>query len=100
MPYTPKPSERQQRIDAYMANHSKSPITAFLLAFLFGPLGYLYTSLMGGFFLVLLTIGLALLIDPVVTVVPWLLGIVAAPIETYSVNKKRRSEADLMAGPK
>ena len=89
-------NSRKARIDAYIEANKKSPIIAMALAFFFGPIGYLYTSILGGFIAILLTI--ALLHIPVMTIFFWIVLIIAAPFEVNSSNKKLRAKAELIAG--
>lgn len=90
-------TQRDRRIDAYMASHKKSLLLAFVLAFFFGPIGFLYASIAGGIALILLT--LAMFAMPELALITWVAAWIGAPFVAHNTNKKRRTEAELMAGP-
>jgi hypothetical protein len=72
-------------------NDSKSFELALLLAFLFGPLGLLYTSITNGLFMIILGfIGFAAL-NYVGLIVAWILSIILAIKETRYLKTNTRS---------
>ena len=88
---------REQRIDNYMKNHRKSIVIALLLTILFGPLGYLYVSVLGGVAFLVLAILLGM-VSPAFAAIIWALAVLFAPIEAMGQNRKIRAQAELMAG--
>jgi hypothetical protein len=87
---------RARRIDQYVEEHQRSPSVAFLLTFLFGPIGYLYASLLGGVIFTL--VSLFLLAFWPALVLLWLVLLISAPFTAKGYNKKLRSKAELLAG--
>lgn len=88
---------REDRIEAYVKSERKSPFGAFVLAFLFGPIGYLYASVLGGIiwaFVAFVFFAAA----PASVVVIWLMCAVTAPVSASNYNQKLRHKAELMAG--
>jgi len=65
----------------------KSVGTAFLLAFLFGPLGLLYASVLGGFIMFVVGIILFFLIPIVGGILAWVGCIIWAVIASQNANK-------------
>ena len=88
---------REKRIEHYIESEKKSVGGAFVLALLFGPVGYLYASPMAETILILIAVGVALVAWPLAIFV-WLFCVIAAPFEAISSNKKLRAKAELMAG--
>ena len=87
---------REQRIDAYVAANRKDPGIAFLLAFLFGPIGFLYASVLGGVILILIAIGFAVTDFWPLNTLLWFSCAVSAPFAAADVNKKLRIHAELI----
>lgn len=90
-------ADRQQRIDAYVAQNRKSPGVALVAVLLLGPLGYLYVSAGSGLVAIVLAVLAGLLFWPLALVV-WALCVVAAPSEAAAHNRKLLAQAELMAG--
>jgi len=88
---------RQERIDAYVEEHSKSGAAAFLLAAIFGPLGLFYVSGTSGAVAVLAALAFWAIAPPLVVLV-WLIGLIAAPVGVGDYNRRLRVKAELMAG--
>lgn len=65
----------------------KSVGTAFLLAFLFGPLGLLYASVMGGIIMFFLGIVLFFLIPIIGGIIAWVGCIIWAVVAAGDANK-------------
>ena len=87
---------REQRIDAYVAANRKDPGIAFLLAFLFGPIGFLYASVLGGVILILIAIGFAVTDVLPLNILVWVFCMAAAPLAATGTNKKLRTHAELI----
>jgi len=74
----------------------KSRSTAFVMATLLGPLGYMYASIPGGLVLFILAIvSLPTIFGPIVF---WLISIMFAPLEVKRANKKLLAEMQLKYG--
>jgi hypothetical protein len=80
-----------------MKQYKRNRLVAFVLAFLFGPIGYLYASTINGLILLGMAIGFGLL-HPALAVMVWLLGALGAPFDAGQTNEKLRAKAELMAG--
>lgn len=64
----------------------RSPLSAFLLAAFLGPVGFMYTNLIGGLVLIILTV--VTLWTIAVPLAVWLLCAASAPFIVASFNKK------------
>jgi hypothetical protein len=80
-----------ERIDTSVKVRKKDPLTAFLLAFLFGPLGCFYASVPLGLIMIMVTIFLTLSYPPTI-VITWIIGLIVAPLEAVSCNDQKRAE--------
>ena len=87
---------RAQRIDAYVQANRKDPGIAFLLAFLFGPIGFLYASVLGGVILILIAIGFAVTAVWPLNILIWVICMLFAPLSATGTNKKLRTHAELI----
>jgi hypothetical protein len=96
-PETDMTMTREDRIEAYVAAHARNGWVASILAILFGPVGYLYSSVLGGVIAILLAIGLSFSGFGIFNLFLWIVCIIAAPFEVQSQNKKLRARAELMA---
>ena len=94
---TEEKTTRQERIDQYVKMSRKSVVVAIVLAVLFGPIGYLYASVVGGVILILLAVILAMS-TPSLVVIAWVLSVLFAPFGVTAYNRRKRAEAELMAG--
>lgn len=88
---------REARIDSYVKAERKSVFGAFILALLFGPVGYLYASALGGTIWILITLGIAFAVPPAVFII-WILCAITAPVSASEYNRKLRAKAELIAG--
>ena len=68
----------------------RSPLTAFILAALLGPLGFTYTNLIGGLLAIILAV--ATLWTIFVPVIIWILCALFAPLIVMSYNKSVRTQ--------
>jgi len=91
--------DREARIKAYVDTHGKSVTMAFLLALLFGPVGFLYASPLGGVILILVTFGLVASGGPVLAALAWIFAVIFAPFVASAYNDKVRAEAGLQSPP-
>ena len=69
----------------------KSVLVAFLLAFFFGPLGLLYSSITGGVILMIIGIPIGILTLGFGLIFIWIASVIWAIIATNSVNNKMQS---------
>lgn len=88
---------REERIAQHIEAERKSVAAALILAFFFGPIGFLYTSLVGGVIMTSAALGLTV-ISPTIPGVIWLVCIFAAPFGVADHNKLLRAKAEEMAG--
>ena len=65
----------------------KSVGTAFLLAFLFGPLGLLYASIAGGLIMFVVSLILFFLLPIVGAILCWIVCIIWAVVASQNANK-------------
>lgn len=92
---------RDERIEAYVKAHAYERSTAFVLALVLGPIGYLYANPWGGLIMLGLIFGAAGLFLPlgmVMAVICWLTAVIMAPIDVESRNEQIRARAQLLAG--
>ena len=94
---------REQRIEAYVQMHRKSPLAAFLLALAFGPLGFAYASL-SGTLTCLIIAALAWLVVPwsivmLLLLLLWVICVLLAPFAALEANRKLATSAELLAAP-
>ena len=68
----------------------RSPLIAFLLAALLGPLGFTYTNLIGGLLSIILAV--ATLWTIFVPIIIWILCALFAPLIVMSYNKSVRTQ--------
>jgi hypothetical protein len=86
-------------ITRYVESRRKSVAVAFLLSLVFGPLGSIYGSPLGGTVLTLIVLvsalgGLGILAG----VLGWLFALLLGPAGAADHNTRVRAEAELMAG--
>ena len=87
-----------EAIENYVKANEKSRGTSFVLTLLLGPLGLLYSSVIGGVILIFIAIASAVtVIGPLIC---WFLSILIGDSAVVSYNKKVRAQAELMAGTK
>jgi len=84
METTPNPTPQPQII---IVAKQKSVGVAFILAFLFGPLGLLYASILGGIVMFILTVVLFFLIPIIGACIAWVGCIIWAIIAAQNANK-------------
>jgi hypothetical protein len=89
-------AERERKIKKYVATNGKSQLVALLLALLFGPIGYLYASPLGGVILILITLALAAGGGVAAGLLGWFAAMILAPFSAASYNEKVRAQAELM----
>jgi flagellar basal body-associated protein FliL len=80
---TPTPSTHRQNSNhqtVVIVNEGKSVGLAFLLAFLFGPLGLLYASVVGGIIMIVLSIIIGAMTLGAGLIITWIISIVWAVI--------------------
>ncbi len=85
------PNQPNYQQNIIVVGKQKSTGTAILLTFLFGPLGLLYVSVVGG--LVLTAISLLLFWTVLVPVVCWIASIIWAAVAANNANQKATSQA-------
>lgn len=76
----------------YVNAHSKSITLAIILAILFGPIGAIYGSVIGGIILILITVFTGL----IGLLVTWPLGILVAAFGAIQSRRKAKTHAALM----
>jgi hypothetical protein len=91
-------ARRAARIEEYLRARGKSAVTAFLLALLFGPVGYLYASPLGGVILIIVAVGLVVSGGVQFVSLAWLFAAVSAPFLVSRFNDRVRANAEMMAG--
>lgn len=89
---------RQARIDAYVKAEQKSVTVAIVLAVLLGPIGYLYTSLIGGFFMIVVVVVVVIAGLAPLAALAWIACAIGAPFGIAEYNRKVRAKAELIAG--
>lgn len=89
--------DREKRVRDYVEENRKSLVAAILITVLLGPLGYLYVSVVGGAFAILLALGVASFAPPLLVFV-WGLCVLAAPFEVIGQNRRLQKKAELIAG--
>jgi hypothetical protein len=80
-------------VENYIKLHSKSQTSGFLLTLLFGPLGLLYSSVIGG--VILLVIAVVAAATIIVPVICWLISIVLSFAFISDFNAKIAAEVKL-----
>lgn len=88
--------EEEMSPEKYVRETGKSRITSFLLTLLLGPLGLLYSSIVGGIIMIILTIGIAGATAGVGAIVMWGISIVLGDSFTYNYNKRLLAQAKFM----
>jgi putative Ca2+/H+ antiporter (TMEM165/GDT1 family) len=88
-------ADRERKIKKYVAANGKSQLVALFLALLFGPIGYLYASPLGGAIMILLAVALGS-VDLTLAVLIWLACLVLAPLSAIWHNDRVRAQAELM----
>lgn len=73
---------------------AKSVGVAFLLAFLFGPLGLLYASILGGIIMFFVSIVLFFLLPVIGAILAWIACIIWAVSAANSANDAARQQAN------
>ena len=87
---------KEQQIDQLFKMKCKSRSTAFIMAALLGPLGYMYASIPGGLVLFILAIiSLPTMFGPIFV---WLISMMFAPLEVKRANNKLLAEMQLKYG--
>jgi len=88
--------DKEQQINQLFQMKCKSRSTAFVMAALLGPAGYLYASIPGGLVLLILAIvSLPTIFGPIFV---WLISMMFAPLEVKRANKKLLAEMQLKYG--
>lgn len=77
---------------------AKSVGTAFLLAFLFGPLGLLYASGIGGLVMIILSIILFVALPIIGPILCWIVSMVWAVVAAKNANDAMHKKAQGIAG--
>ena len=87
-----QPHTTTNQTNIIVVNKSKSTGTAFILAFLFGPLGLLYASVPGGIIMMILGL-ISFFIAPLIGfIIIWILCIIWAVAATGSSTQKVHSK--------
>jgi hypothetical protein len=87
---TPQPQYQQTVV---IVGRQKSVGVAFLLAFLFGPLGLLYASVVGGIVMIIVSVLVAIVTLGFGLLITWPICIIWAIIAANNANKKMASGA-------
>lgn len=69
-------SQHTQQPQIVMVKAAKSPVVAFILTFLFGPLGLLYVSVVGGLVLLLAAIASFFILPLIGGIIIWIVSII------------------------
>ena len=91
---------REERIEAYVKAHAYERSTAFVLALVLGPIGYLYANPWGGVIMLGLIVITGAMFYPlgiVMGLICWMTAIIMAPIDVKNRNAQIRARAELMA---
>jgi len=88
----------QAQLDQLYETKRKSAIGAFLLAFLFGPLGMFIVSTTAGVISLLITVAIGAVTVGVGALLLWPIFMILAPMMTSSVNAKIKTELQLTFG--
>ena len=87
---------KEQQINQLFQMKCKSRSTAFVMAALLGPLGYIYASIPKGLVLFILSlVSWQTIVGPIFF---WLISIMFAPLEVKRANKKLLAEMQLKYG--
>jgi len=82
-----------QQNNIVIIGKAKSVGTAFLLSFLFGPLGLLYASIIGGIIMFILSIILFIALPVVGAILAWIGCIIWAVVAANQANAKLHHQA-------
>ena len=86
--------DTSKKKEIFVQTNQKSRLTSFILTLLFGPLGLLYSSVVGGIIMIVVAITTAPTgIGPVVA---WVISIIWGDSATYNYNKKIEKQAELI----
>lgn len=88
--------DRERKIKKYVAANGKSQWVALFLALLFGPIGYLYASPLGGVILILVTLVLAAGGGVAAGLLGWFAAMILAPLSAIWHNDRVRAQAELI----
>jgi len=87
--------QTQNQTTIVVVSKPKSVGTAFVLAFLFGPLGLLYASIIGGFVMFILAV-LSFLVLPIIGYfLVWIGCIIWAVVAAQSANAKAATQVTI-----
>ncbi len=82
--------------EEYVQETGKSRITSFVLTLLFGPLGLLYSSVVGGIIMIILAITLGAATAGAGAIVIWIVSIIMGDSFTYNYNKRLLAQSNFM----
>lgn len=82
--------------EEYVRETGKSRIISFLLTLLLGPLGLLYSSVIGGVIMIILAISLGAVTAGAGAIVIWILSIIMGDSFTYNYNKRLLAQSNFM----
>lgn len=88
-----QPTHPTQQNNIVIIGKAKSVGTAFLLSFLFGPLGLLYASVIGGIVMFILGMLLFFLLPVVGMFLTWIGAIIWAVVAANMANAKLHDQA-------
>lgn len=82
--------------EEYVRETGKSRVTSFVLTLLFGPLGLLYSSVVGGIIMIILAITLGAATAGVGAIIIWIASIIMGDSFTYNYNKRLLAQSNFM----
>lgn len=82
--------------EKYVAEAGKSRITSFILTLILGPLGLLYSSVVGGVIMIVVAIGLGSVTGGVGGLLLWPVSVIMGDSFTYNYNKRLLAQAKFM----
>jgi hypothetical protein len=88
----------QNQIDQLYDTSKKSVVGAFVLAFFFGPLGMFVASGIAGIIALIVTVAIAAATGGFGAIILWPVWMIAAPWHTSDVNKKLKTQLQIIHG--
>lgn len=86
------PATNQSENKVFIVNAKKSTVLGLILAFFFGPLGLLYSTVLGGVIMIVVAIVTFFILPLIGPIVAWLISFVWAFVALFMHNGKVKRE--------